>query len=40
MQLFLVHYSFFYFVAQGDICPGASTAAEGPRLQACLIKSL
>ena len=27
-----------YFVAQGDFCPGASTAAKGPRSQvpACL----
>ena len=36
--VFLVPYSFFVSVAQGDICPGASTAAKGPRSQvpACL----
>ena len=36
-QLFLVPYSLFffflYFVAGGDICPGAGTAAKGPRSQ-------
>ena len=30
--LFLVPYS-FYFVAPGGVCPGASTAAKGPRPQ-------
>ena len=40
-QLFLVPYSFFVSVAPGDICPGASTAAKGPRSQApgCLTRS-
>ena len=40
MLLFLVPYSFFflYFIALGDVCPGASPAAKGPRSQvpACL----
>ena len=32
-QLFLVPYIFFVFCCWGDICPGASTAAKGPRCQ-------
>ena len=34
MRLFLVPYIVsLYSVAQGDVCPGASTAAEGPKAQ-------
>ena len=38
-QLFSVPMVSLYFVAQGDFCPGASTAAKGPRslVPACLI---
>ena len=32
-QLFLVPYSFSVSVAGGDVCPGASPAAKGPRSQ-------
>ena len=32
MQLFLVTYSFFVFIAQGDVCPSASTAALKQRV--------
>jgi len=35
MQLFLVPYSFFVFHCsrRGEVCPGGSTAAKGPRDQ-------
>ena len=32
-QLFLVPYSFFVFSCSGDVCPGVSPAAKGPRFQ-------
>ena len=32
-QLFLVLSSFFVSIARGDVCPGASPAAKGPRSQ-------
>ena len=33
VQLFLVPYSFFVFCCSGDVCPGVSPAAKGPRFQ-------
>ena len=33
MLLFLVPYSFFLFVALGEVCPGASTVAKSPSSQ-------
>jgi len=33
MQLFLVPYNFFVFYCPSKHCPGASTAAKGPRPQ-------
>ena len=40
MQLFLVPYDSLYFVVGGDVCPGASTAAKGPRSQPVSLGSL
>ena len=39
MQLFVVSYSFFVFIAQGDICPGASIAVlqQSSRFQSILM---
>ena len=39
MRLFVVSYSFFVFIAQGDICPGASIAVlqQSSRFQSILM---